>query len=41
MTDETKVEPIPTAADTQAGAPLAPSADAGKRAGLPRLNSRG
>jgi hypothetical protein len=35
MTDETKVEPIPTAADTQAGAPLAPSADAGKPAGLP------
>src|ERR1700720_3680319 len=34
MTDETKVEPIPTAADTQAGAP-APGADAGKPAGLP------
>ena len=32
MTDETKVEPTPTAADTQAGAPLAPSADP---AGLP------
>ena len=35
MTDETKVEPTPTAADTQAGAPLAPSADAGKPARLP------
>jgi FeS assembly SUF system protein len=35
MTDETKVEPTPTAADKQAGAPLAPSADAGKPAGLP------
>ena len=35
MTNETKVEPTPTAADMQAGAPLAPSADAGKRAGLP------
>jgi FeS assembly SUF system protein len=35
MTDETKIEPRPTAADTQAGAPLAPSADAaGKPAGL-------
>ena len=34
MTDETKVEPIPTATDTQAGAP-APGADAGKPAGLP------
>ena len=34
MTDETKVEPTPTAADTQAGALLAPSADAGKPAGL-------
>ena len=34
MTDETKVEPIPTAAETQAGAP-APGADAGKPAGLP------
>ena len=35
MTDETKVEPTPTAADMQAGAPLAPSADAGKPVGLP------
>jgi hypothetical protein len=35
MTDETKVEPTPTAADTQAGAPLAPSADSGRPAGLP------
>ena len=35
MTDETKVEPTPTAADTQAGVPLASSADAGKPAGLP------
>src|ERR1700738_5576759 len=35
MTDKTKVEPIPPAADTQAGAPLAPRADAGKPAGLP------
>src|ERR1700738_4432131 len=35
MTDETKGERIPPAADTQAGAPLAPSADAGKPAGLP------
>ena len=35
MTDETKVEPTPTPADTQAGAPLAPSADAGNPAGLP------
>ena len=35
MTDETKFEPTPTAADTQAGAPLAPSGDAGKPAGLP------
>jgi hypothetical protein len=35
MTDETKVEPTPAAADTQAGTPLAPSADAGKPAGLP------
>src|SRR6202011_687579 len=35
MTNETKVEPTLTAADTQAGALLAPSADAGKPAGLP------
>jgi FeS assembly SUF system protein len=39
MTDETKVEPTPTAADTQAGAPPAPSADAaGKPAGLPETD---
>src|SRR4029450_1919292 len=35
MTDETKVEPTPTAADTQAEAPLAPSADSGRPPGLP------
>jgi hypothetical protein len=35
VTDETKVEPTPTASDTQAGAPPALSADAaGKPAGL-------